>query len=104
MRRGFANLETRYSQIDFWRRCRFPRWNDWSLTYTKQGINRQRRAQMVRILALAAIVLGVHRARENGVELTDAKQLILRVLQGSFARILYACGVLRGQAQAVLKK
>jgi hypothetical protein len=63
-----------------------------------------RREKIGRVLALVAIVVGGYRAHQNGVDLTDVKQLIMQVLQGSFARLLYVWAILRGQAQALLKQ
>jgi hypothetical protein len=28
----------RYSQVWFWYRCQFPRWNDWNIKYTTKGL------------------------------------------------------------------
>lgn len=59
---------------------------------------------MVRVLALAAIVVGAYRARQNGVDLTDVKQLVFQVLQGAVARLSYVWEALRGQVRAALHR
>lgn len=47
------------SQLDFYLRCRFPRLSDWNRSLTLLGQSRQRRQQVVRCLAIAAVAIGV---------------------------------------------
>ncbi|KAF2637969.1 FAD/NAD(P)-binding domain-containing protein [Massarina eburnea CBS 473.64] len=79
---GWNSTVYPYSQIDFWRRCRWPAWNHWNITYTKQGIWRMRRQKTVRVLAIAFAVLAVYRARRHGVALADVRHRVGTLVSG----------------------
>jgi hypothetical protein len=81
-----------------------PKWSDWNVEYTKKGKARILRTRALRLLAVALAVVGAYRARQNGVRLTDMREVIGQVLQGSLARLLQASTMLREQAAAVLGK
>ncbi|KAF1972879.1 FAD/NAD(P)-binding domain-containing protein [Bimuria novae-zelandiae CBS 107.79] len=100
---GWNSTVYPYSQIDFWRRCRFPTWSDWDITYTKQGIARKRRDLFVRVVAITAIVVGAYRARQNGVNLRDVKGLFSHMVQSSLVRLSYGVDFLTNHVVAVLK-
>ncbi|KAF1956395.1 FAD/NAD(P)-binding domain-containing protein [Byssothecium circinans] len=89
---GWNSTTYPYSQIDFWRRCTFPVWSDWNIAYTKQGISRMQRKRALRVLSFILAVVGIYRARRNGVRLADVwrqiRQLLISVL--GYSRFLAA--------------
>ncbi|KAL1792071.1 hypothetical protein ACET3X_009822 [Alternaria dauci] len=77
-----------YTQIDFWRRCTFPKWNDWNVEYTNKGIARMRARRVVRMLALVLVIGGAWRLWQSGLGLKDVKGLLRGVVQASFRNIM----------------
>ena len=77
-----------YTQIDFWRRCTFPRWNDWNIEYTSKGIARMRARRVVRTLALVLAIGGAWRFRQSGLGLDDVKGLLRGAVQGSLRNVM----------------
>jgi hypothetical protein len=76
-----------YTQIDFWRRCTFPRWNDWNIEYTNKGIAKMRARRAVRTLALMLAIGGVWRFKQSGLGLKDVKSLLRGAVQGSIGNL-----------------
>ncbi|CAG5156972.1 uncharacterized protein ALTATR162_LOCUS4765 [Alternaria atra] len=76
-----------YTQIDFWRRCTFPRWNDWNIEYTNKGIARMRARRVVRTLALVLAIGGVWRFKQSRLGLKDVKSLLRGAVQGSIGNL-----------------
>ncbi len=72
----------RYTQLDFTRRCMFPKWNDWNIKYTPQGLLKQRIRRGVSILAFAAALVGAYRARQKGLGVRDIVGLVRQLLHG----------------------
>lgn len=66
----------RYSQIDFYRRCVFPNWNDWNVAYTKKGITKMRASQITRIFTVAFAIVGAYRLYKSGVSAKDIKAMV----------------------------
>jgi cation diffusion facilitator CzcD-associated flavoprotein CzcO len=77
----------RFTQIDFWKRCRFPKWNHWNIEYTKKGIWNIRRTRMTRTLAILLAVVGAYRMRRSGLGVAHIKGVIRGIVQGSAASL-----------------
>jgi cation diffusion facilitator CzcD-associated flavoprotein CzcO len=87
----------RYTQIDFWKRCRFPKWNHWNIEYTKKGIWNIRRARAMRTLATLLAVVGAYRARQHGLGFANIKGVLQSIVQGSVASLAYLGAVVKKQ-------
>jgi hypothetical protein len=80
---GWNSTVYPYSQVDFWRRCTFPRWGDWNIEYTKKGMARMRVRRLVRTLAVVLAVGGMWRLRRSGLGVRDVSALVRGVVEGS---------------------
>lgn len=85
---GWNSTVYPYTQIDFWRRCTFPKWNDWNIEYTNKGIARIRARRVVRALALVLVIGGAWRLWQSGLGLKDVKGLLRGAVQASFRNIM----------------
>ncbi|KAG9206014.1 hypothetical protein G6514_006292 [Epicoccum nigrum] len=79
---GWNSTVYPYTQIDFWRRCTFPNYNDWNIAYTSKGIAKIRRRRALRLLSVTLAIIGVYRWRKSGLGLKDLRQMLQSVLQG----------------------
>lgn len=61
----------RYSQIWFWYWCRFPKWRDWTIRYTKKGMVKLAISRLLKLSAVVYFLLGFYRARQEGTSLRD---------------------------------
>ncbi|KAF2120597.1 monooxygenase [Lophiotrema nucula] len=77
-----------YTQIDFYRRCFFPKWSDWNVAYTSKGVKQIWATRAKRVLAVAIVVIMANEVRSKGYGVKDAKALLRASLQHSVARIL----------------
>ncbi|KAF2661436.1 FAD/NAD(P)-binding domain-containing protein [Lophiostoma macrostomum CBS 122681] len=94
---GWNSTVYPYSQVDFWRRCRFPRWQDWNITYTKKGLARKRNGRVARIFALAFTIIGAYRLYQHGVTVADGKVLAKSMLLEVVRRLQQASVLLKNQ-------
>ncbi|KAF1946136.1 FAD/NAD(P)-binding domain-containing protein [Clathrospora elynae] len=85
---GWNSTVYPYTQVDFWRRCTFPRWNDWNIEYTPKGIAKMRRTRAMRILSVVLAIGGMYRLRRSGLGVEDVTAVMKYVVQGSLARLL----------------
>lgn len=88
-------MSYRYTQIRFWYHCIFPTWNHWNITYTTKGLFKKRTKTLLRYLAIAAIVRGLIRAKQQGKTLKDLPaqvQGLLRVMLFFGAGVLQRAG------------
>ncbi|CAI6249152.1 unnamed protein product [Periconia digitata] len=92
-----------YSQIDFWRRCTFPSWGHWNITYTRQGITRMRKQKALRVLSLILALYGVYRARKNGYGPQDAMVYLRQLGTGMRNYLRLMSSFLRSQAVSTVK-
>lgn len=88
---------SRYSQIDFWRRCTFPKWSDWNIVYTRKGIWNMRRRRATRVLAAVLAIVGAYRFRQSGLGVKDFKGMLQKVVQDSLASLVELRTVLQKQ-------
>jgi hypothetical protein len=84
-----------YSQVDFWRRCAFPKWDDWNITYTKKGIAKMRMRRAVRVLVVVLAVGGLWRLKLSGLRVNDVKGSLRCVLQGGVASVMDFWAIVR---------
>jgi cation diffusion facilitator CzcD-associated flavoprotein CzcO len=94
---GWNSTVYPYSQVDFWRRCRFPRWQDWNVAYTKKGLSRRRNTKLARIFAVSFAVFGVYRMYQRGLTLADGKGFVKNMLLQVLQRLRHASALLRDQ-------
>ena len=80
---GWNSTVYPYSQIDFWRRCKFVKWSDWNIEYTSKGLARMRLKRMIRVLALVLAVGGLWKMRTNGVGVKECRAWAGVVAQGA---------------------
>ncbi|KAL1653512.1 hypothetical protein SLS61_004022 [Didymella pomorum] len=95
---GWNSTVYPYTQIDFWRRCAFPKYNDWNIAYTTKGISNIRRTRALRMLGITLAIVGVYRWRKSGLGFKDIRAMIQNVLQGGLATAVQAWTVLKAQA------
>jgi cation diffusion facilitator CzcD-associated flavoprotein CzcO len=84
---GWNSTVYPYTQIDFWRRCTFANWNDWNITYTKKGVNKQRMRRVLRLIALTLVLVAANRARMQGKQLGDVPGIVRGVLGEAFGKL-----------------
>jgi cation diffusion facilitator CzcD-associated flavoprotein CzcO len=94
---GWNSTVYPYTQIDFWRRCMFPKWDDWNIVYTKKGVWNIRKTRAIRGLAVLLAVVGAWRLSQSGLGFGDLKGVMRNVLQGSIASLRQLAGVVREQ-------
>lgn len=94
---GWNSTVYPYTQVDFWRRCAFPRWADWDIAYTSKGVARMRRTRVLRVVAVAVAVVGAWRVRRSGVGVKDVRAFLEGMLQGWLARVVKGWTVVKGQ-------
>jgi len=92
-----------HSQIDFYRRCLFPKWADWNIEYTKKGVAQKRKTRAVRLLALVLLAGGAYRLRQSGLGVKDVKAFLQNEVQRSVARIFQLWAFFKDQATLRLK-
>jgi cation diffusion facilitator CzcD-associated flavoprotein CzcO len=98
-----AHAETnssRYTQVDFWRRCTFPKWSDWNIAYTSKGIWNMRRRRATRVLATVLAIVGAYRVRQSGLGVKDLKAMLQNVVQGALASLMELRAVVQKQLGA----
>lgn len=49
----------------------FPKWSDWNITLTKQGLRRQRMRRAARLLATLLLVLSVQQIRQGRLDISS---------------------------------
>lgn len=81
----------RRSQIDFGLRCMFPKWKDWDIAYTAQGLRRRRLRQSLWYVLLAVALLGAYQVRVSDGGL---KSLAANAVQPIRFGILKVIGIL----------
>ncbi|KAF3047859.1 hypothetical protein E8E11_006020 [Didymella keratinophila] len=95
---GWNSTVYPYTQVDFWRRCAFPKYNDWNIAYTSKGISKIRRTRALRMLGVTLAIIGVYRWRKSGLGLKDIRGMMQNVLQGVLATAVQAWTLLKAQA------
>lgn len=85
---GWNSTVYPYSQVDFWRRCTFPKWDDWNIEYTDKGLWSIRRTRALRVLGLGLVVVGAWRARQAGLGVGDVSGLVRELMYGMMARLV----------------
>jgi hypothetical protein len=81
-----------------------PKWDDWNIAYTKKGKAHMMRTRALRLLALAMAIVGMYRARQNGVTARDAKATIANVLLKAFATVVQVGTSLKNHAVAAVSR
>lgn len=61
----------------------FPRWEDWNIKYTPQGLLKQRIRRGAGVLAFVAALVGAYRARQKGLGVRDITALVRQILRGA---------------------
>jgi cation diffusion facilitator CzcD-associated flavoprotein CzcO len=95
---GWNSTVYPYSQLDFYRRCLFPKWSDWNITYTKKGLAKQRTQKSARVLLGALAVVGAYRFHQSGASVKDVQAALRNALLAVFAQILRFWSRFRKQA------
>ncbi|KAF3043171.1 hypothetical protein E8E12_006865 [Didymella heteroderae] len=95
---GWNSTVYPYTQVDFWRRCTFPKYNDWNIAYTRKGISKIRRTRALRMVGVTLAIVGIYRWRKSGLGLRDIRGVVQNVLQGVLATLVQAWTVLKDQA------
>ncbi|KAF2706664.1 FAD/NAD(P)-binding domain-containing protein [Pleomassaria siparia CBS 279.74] len=94
---GWNSTVYPHSQIDFYRRCLFPKWDDWNIEYTSKGRAQKRKTLAVRLLALILMVGGAYRLRQSGLGATDLKAFLRSGLQGVMSSVLQLYAIFKTQ-------
>lgn len=63
---GWNSTVLPYSQIWFWYWCRFPKWRDWNITYTRKGLTKLVLSRLLKAAGVLFFLLGWYRARKEG--------------------------------------
>ncbi|KAH8727489.1 hypothetical protein GQ44DRAFT_703298 [Phaeosphaeriaceae sp. PMI808] len=97
---GWNSTVYPYTQVDFWRRCTFPRWNDWNVAYTSKGLWNMRRTKLTRFTAFALVIIGGYRIRQSGLSVGNVKEALQRMLQGSLVTLFQLLALMRSRIAA----
>ena len=92
---GWNSTVYPYTQVDFWRRCMFPRWEDWNIEYTRKGRMKMWMRRVVRGLAVVLLVGGLVKARRSGLGVGDVKRLVGGVIGAYVESVRDAWGMVR---------
>lgn len=92
---GWNSTVYPYSQIDFWKRCAFPKWSDWNIAYTQKGLNKVRRTRAIRTLTLLLAIAGVYRMRQKGLGIFDLKIILRNTVQGALSRAVQSLELIK---------
>jgi hypothetical protein len=85
---GWNSTVYPYSQLDFYRRCVFPKWSDWNIAYTKKGTAKLRTQRTTRALLAVLSVVGAYRFHQSGASLADAKFAFRNTLLAALAQLM----------------
>lgn len=61
----------------------FPKWEDWNIKYTPQGLLKQRIRRGAGILAFVAALVSAYRARRKGLGVRDITALVRQILHSA---------------------
>lgn len=95
---GWNSTVYPYTQIDFWRRCAFPKYEHWNIAYTRKGIAKIRRTRALRLLSVTLAIVGVYRWRQSGLGFKDIRTCLQNVFHGALATAVQAWTLLKNQA------
>lgn len=93
----YVLMLSRYTQVDFWRRCTFPKWDDWNIAYTSKGIAKVRQRKAIRLLTVALAIVGAYRIRQSGLGVQDAKDAMRGLVQGLLGRLVQLWTLVKSQ-------
>lgn len=85
---GWNSVVYPYTQVNFWRRCKFVKWNDWNIEYTSKGLAKMRMRRVLRVLAFMLAIGAFWKLRSHGWGLGDLKGLVMSVARGSMANAM----------------
>ncbi len=66
----------------------FPKWNDWNVTYTRKGLLKHRLQQALKIVAFAAVLVGLFRLRQAGRSVTDIPRILQQYVRLGLSTVL----------------
>jgi cation diffusion facilitator CzcD-associated flavoprotein CzcO len=92
---GWNSTVYPYSQLDFYRRCLFPKWSDWNIQYTRKGLFKQRIQYAVRVLLAALGIFGVYRWRQSGGNFNSARLALQRHLYTILSQLMHVLGLIK---------
>ena len=64
-----------------------PKWSDWNLRYTKQGLMKQNAKKALTVCALVAVVVGIYKLRKDGEGVGDLPSLVRHMVKSSLLTI-----------------
>ncbi|KAF2472178.1 FAD/NAD(P)-binding domain-containing protein [Lindgomyces ingoldianus] len=94
---GWNSTVYPYTQIDFYRRCVFPKWNDWNVAYTKQGLAKKQTKRVIRLVTVALLIVGSYHVRKRGLRVRDVKAMLQHGVQEVLAQAIQLLTVAKGQ-------
>ena len=68
------------SQMDFAWRCMFPRYSDWDIAFTPNGLLRQQFKHVLRYIIPTCVAIAIAWARMNGVGPKEGARILLLTL------------------------
>jgi len=80
-----------------------PKWSDWNIAYTKKGKAHILRTRAMRLLAVGLAVVGLYRARQSGLSVSDSRTMIRNALREAFAKVIQVGTSLKSHAVAAVK-
>lgn len=85
---GWNSTVYPFSQVDFWRRCTWVKWNDWNIEYTSKGLAKLRLRKLLKTLAFVLAIGGAWKLRSSGLGVAELKELARGVVQSSLAKAM----------------
>ncbi|KIW06959.1 uncharacterized protein PV09_02618 [Verruconis gallopava] len=98
---GWNSTVLPYNQIWFWYKCRFPKWSDWTISYTRKGLIKLVLSRLVKFIGVMSFLFGWYRARQEGLSLKEYVLDSLQRLKG-YSKLAALLAIMQLQKQ--LKK
>jgi hypothetical protein len=98
---GWNSTVLPYSQIWFWYKCKFPKWSDWDIRYTRKGLAKIWLSKLLKVSGVLFFLLGWYRARKEGLSLREyLDELTTRLTSYSKLATVLAIEQLRTQLKS----
>ena len=85
---NLADSSYSFSQMDYSLRCMFPKWSDWDIKYTQQGLAKERIRQVLSLTAFTAGIVGLYQIWKGAVNVGSLLSLLQQRLATPISRNL----------------
>lgn len=96
---GWNSTVYPFTQIDFWRRCTFPKYSDWNIAYTSKGVSKKRWRGALRLLGVTLAIVGVYHWRKSGFVMKNIGDTLQTAFHEVLVRAVHVWTLLKNQAR-----